>query len=381
MSIGTLADIILKVRRLTGSSNDLSLTDAMIIDYINSFYLYDFPAEFRSLKLRDTYTFNTQRGIACYAFDQEQWSTIQAPCFCAKRPLALFQDPSTFYSANFNWQFFNTLTQGDGSTDAGGAGYTGTTQSHPIIRSTNNNPMVTTQLTSSQAFTNDFTAQSSLPTFTPAIPSRSQNILITANVGFGTTLNVTDDGGINTNKLTGNATGNLIGDCTAGTINYETGVVSGLIFTQAIPEGANIVINYNPTTTLTVPVALMFWQNTFTLRPVPDTGYTVEMVGYRLPSQVLLGSKDPTNPNTAGTPELLEWWETLAFGASKKIYEDRLDPDGASLMEASLTKQYALNETRTYAQIGTQQMNTIFRGQLNTGYVNNNVWAWGTGSQ
>jgi hypothetical protein len=183
-----------------------------------------------------------------------------------------------------------------------------------------------------------------------------QNLLITANVTYGTTLIVTDDGA-----------GNLIGDCAAGgTINYFTGQVSGLIFTQAIPSGNAITIEYNPTNPqgLAIPQAICFFQNQFTLRPIPDKGYTVELVAYRLPSQVLLGTDNPSSINYTGTPEQLEWWETLAFGASKKVYEDRLDPDGVALMDKSLFERYELNMTRTYAQLGKQNMQTIFRDQL-----------------
>ena len=76
MSIATLADIITKIRRLTGSGNSLQLTDDQIIDYINRFYLYDFPAEFRSLQLKNTFTINTRENIDSYPFDLEHCSTL-----------------------------------------------------------------------------------------------------------------------------------------------------------------------------------------------------------------------------------------------------------------------------------------------------------------
>lgn len=442
MSIATLDDIIVKVRKLTGSGTSNQLTDAQIIDYINSFYLYDFPAQFRSLKLKDKYTFNTQRGIDTYPFDSEHYTTIEMPCYVAKREVQLFQDPASFFSVWFNWQYQETLTQGNGSnggvngaitavtlinplqitsaahglstgdviaitgivgttalnnlfftitvvdannftldgidgTDpiyqaylSGGfwtfGAYSGTTTANPLIRSTRNNPMVETRTVPTTDFDTDPRA------VTTAFPStnvnRVQNLLITANLSYGSTLNVTDDGA-----------GNLIGDCLdGGFINYETGEVLGLIFTQPIPSGNDITIEYNPANppNLAIPQAIMFFQNQFTLRPVPDKGYTVELVGYRLPSQVLLGSVDPEAP-TGGTPELNEWWETIAFGAAKKVYEDRLDPDGVALMDNSLRERYALNETRTYAQLGKQSMATMFRGQLQQNYGNS---GWGFGS-
>lgn len=359
MAIVTLDAIIKKVRKLTGSGTSLQLTDSQIIDYINSFYLYDFPAQFRSLKLKDKYTFNTQYGIDTYPFDYQHYSTVEMPCYCMKREVKLFQDPWSFYGAWFNWQQQQNITQGNGTTGP----YAATLSSVPIIRSVNNNPMVTTTLSS----TSNFVSSPSQPSFPQSNISRVQNLLITANVSYGTTLNVTDDGA-----------GNLIGDCSAGTINYETGAIAGLVFTQAIPSGATIQVLYNPTQP-NIPLGILFYQNQFTLRPVPNQGYTIELVAYRLPSQALLGSTDPDNPTLTGVPELNEWWETLAAGAAKKVYEDRLDSDGIILMDKMLAEHYALNESRTYAQLGKQQAATLFRDQLSYSYGSSG-WGFGSGA-
>lgn len=345
MSIATLDDIIKKVRRLTGAGSENQLSEAQIIDYINSFYLYDFPAQFRSLKLKDKYTFNTQRGIDTYPFDSEHYTTVEMPCYCMKREIKLFQDPWSFYGVNFNWQQQENFTSGDGSMGP----YSGTLQATPIIRSVNNLPEVTTTLSPTSSFPTGYPAS-----FPQANPSRVQNILITVNVSLGNTLNVTDDGA-----------GNLIGDCSAGTIDYDSGAISGLTFTQGVPQGNEIQCQYNPVQP-SIPLSILFFQNQFTLRPVPDRGYTIELIAYRQPSQALLGSGSTTN--LQGVPELKEWWELLAVGAAKKVYEDRLDPDGVLLMDKMMKERYALVETRTYAQLGKQRVSTIFADQLSYNY-------------
>ena len=84
MSTATLSDIITKVRKLTGTGNSLQLTDSNIIDYINSFYLYDFPSEFRSLQLKNTITINTIQNVDTYAFDFDHYETVEAPVFVDK---------------------------------------------------------------------------------------------------------------------------------------------------------------------------------------------------------------------------------------------------------------------------------------------------------
>lgn len=357
MAIVTRNAIFAKVRRLTGCFDTLQLPDFAtssptsvgIADYLNSFYSYDFPAQFRNLKLKDKYTFNTINGIDTYQFNSEQYSTVEMPCYCAKREIKLFNDPWSFYGVNFNWQNQQNFASGSGTTGP----YSGTLSATPIIRSINNNP--------------------SASAITPNVPGvsqgyagyqagRVQNLLITVNISNGITLNVTDDGN-----------GNLIGDCTAGTIVYGTGAITNLTFTQNIPLGATIQCQYNPTV-LSIPLSILFFQNQFILRPVPDRGYTIELIAYRQPTQALL-SLD----GGLGTPELSEWWECLAFGTAKKIYEDRLDFDGVAMMEKLLREKYDLAYTRTYAQMGKQRIATIFADQMTQNYGNGG-WGFSGGS-
>ncbi len=339
----TLSDIINKTRKLTGSGNSLQITDATIIDYINSFYLYDFPSEFRSLQLKNVFTINTIQNIDTYPFDFEHYSTLEAPANIDKKIVPLYNTPWPFYSLFFNWQTRETFATGDGAT----AQFTGTAQDVPIIRSYNNNPMADTQTAPTAVFgTGSYPA-----TFAEPNVARVQNIIITGNTAAGT-LNVTDDGD-----------GALIGNVNAAgtnTIDYQTGAID-VTFSASIANNAEVNISYNPANPA-IPQAILFWQNQVTLRPVPDQGYLVEIVAYRRPSQALLGSG--TNVNLTGVPELLEWWETLAAGASKKIYEDRQDMDGVAMMDKMLAERYALNETRTYAALGKQKIDTIYSDQI-----------------
>lgn len=337
MAIVNLASIYTKIRRLTGSGNTLQFPDAQLGDYVNSFYSYDFPSQFRSLKLKDKYTFNTIRGVDTYQFDSERFTTIEQPCYCAKREIKLFNDPWPFYGVNFNWQNRDNFDTGDGTSGP----YSGTTSAAPLIRSVNNNP-ATSAVANVPGTSQGYSGY-------PA--GRVQNILITANISNGNTLNVTDDGN-----------GNLIGDASAGSINYDTGTISGLTFTSAIPSGEDIQIQYNPVE-LSIPLSILFFQNQFTLRPVPDRGYTIELMAYRQPTQALFDLASQT-----GTPELSEWWECLAVGAAKKIFEERGDESGVILMDKMLKERYDIAYTRTYAQLGKQRISTIYADQLTQNY-------------
>lgn len=329
MTSPTLADIEAKVRQLTVSqtTNQLSSTDIRAL--ISSFYENDLPMEFRSLKLLDIYTFNTLRGIGTYAFNSSFYTTLSAPARVAKRSVYFTTDIAQFsgYNVYYSQQFIETFATADGTAGP----YSYTTQNQPVLRSVNNDPTTLSY---------------------PA--GRMQNILITA-YNNATTLNVTDDGN-----------GNLVGDCLAGgLINYETGAVTALTFTQIPTTGTTINIEYFPIQ-YRQPLSILFYQNQLSVFPIPDRGYTVEIQAYRTPTQVLMNT-----PADQGIPELREWWELIACGAAKKFYENRVDTDGIMMMDKMLSERYSVAEARTYGQLGSEQIKTIFTGQLNgTGGLN-----------
>lgn len=354
----TLANAVTKTRKLTGSSNSFQVTDAYIVQQMHSFYSYDLPSKFRSLKLKDIYTFTTNVGQDVYPFNSELYITVNQPCYCSKREIKLFNDPWSFYGVNYNWQQFTNFASGDGTTGP----YSGFTTASPLIASVNNDPG----------------PQDNRSLYFPQ--GRVQNVLITANViganGIGETQNVTDDGQGNLIQIfqTSNSTNQEYGwtyyrqyasstPDTPGnaTINYQTGEITGLEFDQAIPDGTPIQIQYNPKK-FSIPLAIMFYQNQFTLAPVPDQGYTVELTCYRQPIQALIAA------DMSGNPELSEWWEILAVGAAKKIFEERLDSDGVIFIDKMLKERYDVIETRTYAQIGQQRISTLYTDQLTYNY-------------
>lgn len=347
MTVGNLQDIIEKIREVSASGNSNQVTDQKIIKYINSYYLYDLPNEFRNLKLKDVYTFNTIQNVDTYPFDFDHWETIEAPAYCGKTPMVLFQDKASFYGYNWMAQQLQNFAIGNGT--AGTPPYTFTIQNYPITASVNNNPIADTELSSTQIFPAGYP-----PTFSEPNISRIQNILISANTATSS-LHVTDDGA-----------GNLIGDClVGGTINYQTGVVAGLVFTQAVPQGNNITMQYLQSVQ-GQPYVMLFFQDQFVVRPVPDQAYTIEVTAYRRPSQALLGTTSLTAPNLSGRPEQLDWWELIVYGVAKKLYQDRLDDMGVQQMQKYYDEKLSECNTRTYAQLSKRQSNTMFRDETRT---------------
>jgi hypothetical protein len=257
------------------------------------------------------------------------------PCYCAKREIKLFNDPWSFWATNYNWQTLENFAFGNGTQGP----YTGILSAIPIIRSVNTDT--------------DTSVNPNYPAY------KVQNLLITANLNPSTpsstmTLNVTDDGA-------GNLIGNVAAFTGSNTINYETGAIS-VYFNAIIPVGQAIQAQYNPTQE-SIPLSIMFYQNQFTLSPTPDTRYTVEVTAYRQPSQALFNQ-----PAFSGTAELNEWWELIATGAAKKYFEDAMDLDGVAVMDKMLREKYALVDTRTYAQLGSRRVNTLYADQLDYSY-------------
>ena len=350
-----LSDAIKKTRRLAAANNAFQDTDAYIVQQMQSFYNYDLPAKFRSLKLKDIYTFTTNVGQDVYPFNSELYTTVDTPCSCAKRELKFFTSPWEFYGVNYNWQQYNTFATGNGTNGP----YSGYTLATPLIASVNNDPGART---------------------TPNLyfpQGRVQNLLIHANVRFGDTQNVTDDGNGNLIQIFQTAGPQVqygwqyyrqfaaaAPAIPTARINYATGQITGLYFAEAIPAGTPIVIAYNPVVQA-IPLSIMFYQNQFTLRPVPDRGYTIELTAYRQPIQALLAN------SMTGNPELSEWWEILSVGAAKKMFENRLDSDGVIFIDKMLRERYDIIETRTYAQIGQQRIHTLYTDQLTYNYGSN----------
>lgn len=342
MTVGVLQDIIEKVRECAALGNVDQSTETKILKYINSYYTLDFPQDLRVLKLKDTYTFNTIQGVDTYPFDFDHWSTVEAPAFCQKIQMVLFQNKQDFYRYNFNSQQLETFDSGDGTAGP----YSGTTQASPVIRSSNNNPMVDTPVANTSSFPVGYP-----PSFNASNISREQNILISANTETSS-LHVTDDGA-----------GNLIGDCVVGgSIDYATGDISNLTFNQAVPSGNDINIQYTQAV-LGTPYTMLFFQEQFVLRPIPDQAYTIELTAYRNPSQALLGTDNVETPNLNGRPELFQWWELIAFGVAKKFYQDRLDLDGVQMMDAFLQEKISEARTTTYGQLGTRSITTIYKDE------------------
>ena len=99
----------------------------------------------------------------------------------------------------------------------------------------------------------------------------------------------------------------------------------------------------------------MYFQDYFTLRPVPDSAYRVEINTYRRPVDLLAVDGDD--------PEIAQWWQFLALGAAIKVLQDRQDTDSIENIAPFFEEQKQLVLQRTVKQQTPQRVGTIYSQQ------------------
>ncbi len=81
------------------------------------------------------------------------------------------------------------------------------------------------------------------------------------------------------------------------------------------------------------PYNLLFWNNEFTVRPVPDNVYMVEVEAYQTPVQFM---------QTTDNPILNQWAKYIAYGTAREILRDRQDMEGVANLEEGFLRQEGL---------------------------------------
>ncbi len=322
----TLADIRTKVRRLTGRPSPQQITNQQIDDYVNIFYQYDFPEHLRVFSNTGTFTFMTKANVDEYdimsvnpavpAFNELTVTFDGAP-HAAIDVYYNFQPPLYIagYKSSYSQsreQFFRTFPAlGDILTSITGDGTVG-----PY-------------------------------TFTiPNVPVLQNFVTIGAIDSTGATVQVEDSP---QNRTTGNWVVTNTTTPVTGIINYITGVGT-ITFSNGITSGNEITIistPYQPNR----PQAVLFYDNKLTLRPVPDKVYPVEINAFLTPAALL---------NSTDNPGLKQWWQYLAYGASKKIFEDSQDPNGVQQIMQGFKEQENLVLNRHIVQQTNERTATIY---------------------
>ena len=347
----TLAQIQQKVRRLTRSPSLNQLSDADLNNYINTFVLYDFPESLRLFNLKTTITFFTQPYVDTYSTTttnpldplynfSNRYITVHPPVYIAGYQALFTESQSQFYGI---YPKLNSIAS-IGTTGNGGA-----TQFAGVVNS-------------QQANTSYIDGQ---------VISLLQNEVLFSSIDVNNNCLAMIDYPIS------NVIGNLYAPGTVPTstdtqdpnnyINYVTGQ---FVVTFATPPGSGQPINsqtvpQNPQ----LPQSMLFFDGEFILRPIPDQPYRVQFDVFVRPAELL---------TTTQAPELSEWWQYIAYGASKKIFEDRMDLESVAQILPEFKKQQSLINSRTIVQQTSQRTPTIYDQDLGAaGAYGPGFWAGG----
>jgi len=397
-----LQDIITYVRRIIKSPSDAVITDNLIIDYINRFYIMDVDARMQLFDMKTKYQFQTQPGVDRYNMPLYDLQTEPGNQTINYYPVYQgFLGPAYINGVQVQFQtqresFFNifpnivqssfVLGTGNGSSGP----YTLTFPISPtnaippnppissivrghvdisgIIASGNNiDPIIGTNLDLNVPSTSIYPA-----VYFTSTDSTGANIVIqdsgqflTGNVNYGLLMSpgtapfgysALPNGGSLPNPYATNQ----------NTINYFTGVATNVYFPSAIPSGVNIngqCLFFQPG----LPRAILFYNNVLTLRTVPDRQYLVELDAYLTPAAFL---------STSSGIQFGYMSEYIARGAARKILSDTGDVEQFMFYEPLFREQENLVWKRSQRQWTSTRTQTIYSQGMNQGQAGfNNLGA------
>ena len=387
-----LSDIITYVRRIIKSPSNASISDNLIVDYINRFWIIDVDARLQLFDLKTKYQFQTIPGLDQYNMPmyEIQSSDLQSPinslpvyqgfltpCYVNGIQVPFYTERNSFYNV---WpDYIQPLTP-----VAIGDGVTQTFQIQlPFFPSIPGHLDITGVL----GYVNDGNPYRD-PIFTTQFPVDGSNHIQIPTTSFypgvyltytnldGSNTVITDSGMFLSSGLDSNLHGLLMqqGNAPFGnvalsgnvysalqnTVNYSSGLVN-VTFPTAPPAGAQIQAQsyfYEPG----LPRAILFYNNCLKLRNPPNTQYLIELDAYLTPAAFLKSS------NALPFAYMAEY---LSRGAARKILSDTGDVEQFSFYEPLFIEQERLVWKRSQRQFTSTRTATIFSDQsFQTNYNN-----------
>lgn len=380
----TLAAIEQKVRRLTRSPSEAQLTTADLDNYINTFVVYDFPEHLRMFNLRTTFKFWTNPFQDTYPTDIASFGTASNPqvnplynfqnnYISIHRPLYIAGFPSLFAQNRENFFGIYPIVQSISSIGPTGNGVA-TTFSGVVVNQ-GSFSSVTPGLNQTACFLKNNVLFESIDinnnglqlVDVPCLDGVTGNPTVWGNLYVPSSQDYIDAKAtppLITNYTIDPATGvPITGVNPNNYFNYVTGAFT--ITFPVAPQQGTLIQSQTVPQIVSLPQAMLFYDNKIILRPVPDQCYEVNFEAYIRPT-MLIGS--------GAVPGLEEWWQYIAYGAAKKIFEDKMDLDSVALIMPEYKKQETLCLRRTIVQYTNERTATIYTEQ--TGLPGGQGW-WG----
>lgn len=359
----TLQAIQTKVRRITRRPSQAQLSDADLQNYINTFIVYDFPEHLRTFNLRTVFRFWTNPGQDVYLTGnllnqdgysaeqplynfQQNYISVHPPVYFAGYQGLYSQSREQFFGIYPNVSNIMATAYGDGLAFT----FTGNVITSAGVNANNTSPgavvLQNKVLFSSVDINGNGLALVDVPVIDPVTgyPTQNGNLYVP-----------------------GMQVINPIAVLPLNTINYATGVYT--ISFPVEPAAGFAITSQIVLQQPTLPQSLLYYDNKFIVRPVPDQPYEVNMEVYARPTYLM---------ETNQSPQLEEWWQFIAYGAAKKIFEDVMDLDSVALILPEYKKQEALCLRRTIVQYTNERTATIYTEQTSFG-PGSGQWGWGGG--
>lgn len=369
-----LQDIINYVRRIVKTPSNTVISDSLIIDYINRFYVMDMDARIQLFDYKTRYAFETvpfvdqynmpYYGIGPYASQGAGFG--HPPIFPLQASPPNTIAPYPVYQNLMSPAYINgvevPLTSNQGSFFRSWPNYL---QPMSPIAVGNGGPAYTLQLPFTPAlrghidpigeiahYNSGNTGNTVDPTIQPS--SIFSGVYISTQDANANPILVRDSGQfLTTNQNIGLLTGDILlpGAWTAthNSVNYVTGAIN---VTFKAPVTANTPINaqiyyFAPG----MPRSILYFNNMLLLRPPPISNYLVELTAYLSPASFF---------NSANAIPFGYMAEYIARGAARKILSDTGDVEQFQFYEPLFREQEQLVWKRSQRQITADRTNTIF---------------------
>lgn len=362
MTVSTnLSTMIGKVRRLTGRVSPNQLSDQDIIQYINTFYVFDLSQHVKMESLRYNYQFTTQANVPVYDLPTDTYLSAMPPVFIAGYQSFMTQSRQNFFRNNSELQFLQQqIYTGDGTNGSGGTYNNQFLTNLPIIQGFKPNPPGAYSLSATTDIPAKFLIWNVI-VYGEGAPDATSGVTPTFTLvddGHG---NLWDPSDTSTNPTLPFPLG------PRGSINYITGAltINNRGFIGAIPAGNPINVQYTPYVA-SRPQSVMFYQDQIYMYPIPDQAYTVSFEAYKYPTALA---------NSTDNPQLIEWWQTLSMGAALKIFEDNADLDSIAKFRPLLDEYLRKILRRSIVQQTSERAATIYEEQNGNG-----LGQWGFGN-
>ena len=275
-------------REVTGTPSTDQLSEDQVGAMLNNYYIYKMPFELKEQITNQFLTFTTTPGIDVYAFPGGYF-TDQPGAYADGFPLIFYQSPDIFYQDWPQQYAVDNIDTGNGVA----TNFIGGLQNPPVI--------------------------------------------------IGSLFIAADDPTGFQQLLEDNGDGTLSGDGT-GTINYLTGAYN-VTFNQAPATTANVYAKYEGYSA-NRPQGILFFNNQFTLRSVPDQAYRIQMQGYIVP-QLLINDGD--------TPLQMEWGPLIVYGAALDRFAATGDTENYDRYYPFFKREENISLGRTIQQLTSEQ--------------------------